>query len=649
MNSESISRRLRLAFIVSAALQCIVMLLVLVAGGVIQQSKSNSYQIFSEKVETRSIRLENTMRNVWSDLEHYTGPIRQYFTDERMSDGRSGKEIDQILEELAPVVLDAMYYTKTTGAFLILDEMENGGHGALYFKNANPNRSDEKNSSVYMLAGPWSVAEKMEIVTDPEWRYRLVLDDSNRDFYEKPYSSLGLTKDTSLLGYWSMPFKVTPGGEEVITYSVPLADKKGRPIGVFGVEISVSHLYRYMPSSELKAQDSLGYIIGSKAGEQVQMRAVVVHGARQKLMVEEGQSFTLEPVDGENHIYRFLGPEGEEKAYASLRKMVMYYNHTPFSDENWYLIGLIEKPSLLEHTRQIGMILGVSFFISLCLGCVISVVISRWFTKSSKLMELSEVPVGVFELREHSNRVSMTMQCPRLLQLTREQERRFTKDKKAFECFLDSLVRHSADEDGIIHLNTGGHETWLRLTRKARSGALMGVLEDVSDEVLQKQMLTAQRDYDGLTGVKNRMAFEREAGGVLETLPQGMPLCAIMCDLNGLKQANDRYGHLAGDSYIKYAAAAIGKAFPEGMVYRIGGDEFAVVLMGVKPEDLEKCMEKLSREMERFNRETAYEAGVAVGYSYYKTEDGGSFWEVLARADEAMYEEKRRMYEGGGS
>ncbi len=644
MKSDSIAFRLRLAFIVSAALQCIVMLVVLVSGGVIQQSKSNSYQIFSEKVEARSFRLENAMRNIWTDFEHYTVSIRQYFTDERMSNGLPGKGMDQILEDMAPVVLDAMYYTKTTGAFLILDEMENGGHGALYFKNANPDRSDEKNSSVYMLAGPWSVAEKMDIVTDPEWRYRLTLDDSNRDFYEKPYSSLDLTKDTSLLGYWSRPFKVTPGGDEVITYSVPLTDKKGRPIGVFGVEVSVSHLYKYMPSSELKAQDSLGYMIGTNFGDDGQMKATVVHGARQKRLVEEGQNFELEPVDERNYIYRFLGADGRESAYASVRKMGMYYNNTPFADENWYLIGLIEKPALLEHTRQIGMILGVSFIISLCLGCVISVIISRWFSKSSKLMELSEVPIGVFELREHSNRVFMTMQCPRLLQLTREQERRFTKDKKAFECFLDSLSRHSVDEDGIIHLCAGGQETWLRLTHKVRDGAMVGVLEDVTDEVLQKQMLTNQRDFDGLTGVKNRMAFEREAGHVLETLPQDTPLCAIMCDLNGLKQANDQFGHLAGDTYIKFAANAIQKAFPEGVVYRIGGDEFAVVLKGVPQERLERCIRKLGREMERFNREAAYCAGVAVGYSYFVPGNEDGFWEVLARADEAMYEEKRRMY-----
>lgn len=644
MKSESIAFKLRLAFIVAAALQCIVMLAVLVSGGVIQQSRSNSYQIFSEKVEARSFCLENNMQNVWTDFQRYTALIRQYFSDVRMDNGLPGKDTDRILEDIAPVVLDAMYYTKTTGAFLILDETENGGHSALYFKNANPERKDGKNSSVHMLAGPWSVAEKMDIAIDPEWRYRLALDDSNRDFYEKPFSGLGLAKDTSPLVYWSIPFKVTPGGEEVITCSVPLTDKEGRPIGVFGVEVSVSYLYQTMLSSDLLAQDSLGYMIGTGFGAEGPLRAAVVNGALQKRLVGEGRNFGLEPVDEQNCIYRFQGPGGGKNVYASVQKIGRYDYNTPFADENVYLIGLIEKPALLERTRRIGVILAVSFIISLCLGCIISVIISRWFSKSTKLMELSEVPIGIFELREHSNRVFMTMQCPRLLQLTREQERRFTKDKKAFECYLDSLSRHSSDENGTIHLSAGGTATWLRLTHKVRDGTAVGVLEDVTDEVLQKQLLTTQRDYDGLTGVKNRMAFEREAGHVLETLSQGTPLCAVMCDLNGLKQVNDRFGHLAGDTYIKFAAAAIRKAFPEGDVYRIGGDEFAVVLRGVSQDGLERCIANLSGDTERFNREAAYCAGVAVGYSYFMSGDTGGFWEVLARADEAMYEEKRRMY-----
>ena len=50
------------------------------------------------------------------------------------------------------------------------------------------------------------------------------------------------------------------GGEEVVTYSIPLVDQRGRAVGVFGVEISLNSLYKYLPPSDLLAVDSYGYV-----------------------------------------------------------------------------------------------------------------------------------------------------------------------------------------------------------------------------------------------------------------------------------------------------------------------------------------------------------------------------------------------------
>ncbi len=190
MKSKSIAQKLALAFIVSAVLQSIVMWAVLVTGGVIRHSKENSYAIFAEKVSGQADNLENQMTSVWTNFEHYTVQIRQYFTDEAIKGGDAAGSVDELLEGIAPVVLDSMYYTKTTGAFLILNEVEPGtnNHAALYFRNANPNRTDVRNASTYMLYGPWNVAQGLQLVTDANWGYRLDLDAIDSDFYEKPFS-----------------------------------------------------------------------------------------------------------------------------------------------------------------------------------------------------------------------------------------------------------------------------------------------------------------------------------------------------------------------------------------------------------------------------------------------------------------------------
>lgn len=641
MKSKSIARKLALAFIISVVLQSIVMWAVLACGGVVRHSKENACEIFFEKVSSRSDNLENEMTAVWTNFGLYTNQIQKYFSSGE-AEGKTG--VDQILEEVAPVVLNAMYYTKTTGAFLVLNEVQPGTdeHAALYIQNANPDRTDEKNASTYMLYGPWNVAERLHIVTDANWSYRMDLSAISRDFYQKPFRNRGLTDQENLLGYWSRPFKPTPNGEEVIAYSIPLSDRKGNPIGVFGVEISVNYLYKQLPAAELKAPGSYGYIIATRDEPGAPLRASVIHGAVQKRVLKEGQELDLRPVNENYNVYSMGGGEGGPEICVSLHKMGMYYNNTPFSGEEWYLAGLMEPNALFEPAKEIEVIIATSFGISLILGVLLALTISRWFTKYSRLMELSEVPVGVFEISSHRDRVLMTMQVPRLMGLSRSQERKFARDKAAFCEYLRMLGRQSSEKDGTVRLFSGGRDMWVRLSCKERDGTLIGVIEDVTVECMAKRRLEQERDYDGLTGVKNRMAFERESGRCDENLDGEAPLCVVMCDLNGLKQANDRFGHNVGDEYIRFCAKAICRAFPMGTVYRIGGDEFAVIIERSGPEEVETCVRDLQEEMKRYDAKQAFRAGIAAGYAFYDAGLDRSLGDVLGRADKRMYADKAR-------
>ena len=159
---------------------------------------------------------------------------------------------------------------------MILDRgtEETESYPALYFRNANPNRVDERNSNTYLLAGPWDVAQETQVVTDAAWKYRLELTDASRAFYEKPFSSVGLAGDEKLLGYWCPPFRLYEGGEEVVTYSIPLVDQRGRAVGVFGVEISLNYLYKYLPPSDLLAVDSISVKVRNRVKKRQVKNAV---------------------------------------------------------------------------------------------------------------------------------------------------------------------------------------------------------------------------------------------------------------------------------------------------------------------------------------------------------------------------------------
>ncbi|MBT9779458.1 diguanylate cyclase [Clostridium sp. MCC353] len=643
--SDTIAFKLAIAFIITAVLQSLLISYLLISGGVIERSKSNEYKIFSEKVNGRADNLENEMTNVWTNFELYTNQIRQYFTEMSSLNGENVKSADEILEDMAPVVMDALYYTKTTGAFLIL-ENEDGGentHPAVYIRNVNPDRADEKNSNLYLLSGPWSVAEKMKVVTDSNWSPRLALTENNRDFYEKPFQHVGIAPVDRWLGYWSPPFKVKPDGEDVITYSIPLTDKKGNPIGVFGVEIAVNYLYKFLPPSDLQPMDSYGYFIGSISDDGTEAGVVASYGAMQNRLFHVGGTLRLEEVDGQNSVYALNGHNSANKIYACVSPMKMYYNNTPYDGEEWCLVGLMEKKVLMQQPERIQKVLLMAFFLSLCIGTVVAVAAGKWFTKLARVIELSEVQVGAFEIKMRSSKVFMTNQIPKLLNLSKEQQREFAKDKHKFWDFLHEISQSRQDEPNLYRIMIEGEEHWLRITQKEEDGIIRGVVMDVTDEVLQTRALKEERDYDGLTGVKNRRAFEHVQEICNAKLNKDSNVGAIMCDLNELKQVNDRFGHDKGDEYIRFAAEAICKAFPSGGVFRVGGDEFVVLIDSVSEEEVKNACGKLLKRMEEYREKTGFKAGVAVGYSFYDPAEDHKLEDTLLRADAAMYRQKNEM------
>ena len=645
VRSDSIAFKLALTFVASVVIQSLLMTALLSLGGVIGQSRENAYQIFSEKVKNRSVTIEGEMKNVWTNFELYTDELSRYFTEAERDENGELLEKEDLLKAVAPTVLNALYYTKTTGAFLILDRgtEETESYPALYFRNANPNRVDERNSNTYLLAGPWDVAQETQVVTDAAWKYRLELTDASRAFYEKPFSSVGLAGDEKLLGYWCPPFRLYEGGEEVVTYSIPLVDQRGRAVGVFGVEISLNYLYKYLPPSDLLAVDSYGYVIGIRSGENDGIRPLVTHGALQKRILQAESPMELKAKDSENGIFLLGNHNGNGAVYACLEQMGMYYNNTPFSGEEWYLIGLMEEDALLQYPHRIQEILFYSFLVSLCAGAGIAVLISRWFTRYSRLLELSEVPVGVFEMGAKGNRVYMTNQIPRLLGLSKDQERTFCRSRNEFQAFLKKICEKPTEDENIFCLEQPEGKRWIRLTLREDGEKKSGVVEDVTEEVLKTQSLRAENDLDGLTRVLNRKAFEHRQQKWEGMLEFGKPLTVLMFDLNCLKGVNDEFGHETGDKYIRFSARAISGALKDAWIYRIGGDEFAAVIEGVSENSPEECSRLLAGQVEAYGKENGFKAGIAWGYAGSDPGSKENFSELLSRADHNMYEMKKQM------
>ena len=154
---------------------------------------------------------------------------------------------------------------------------------------------------------------------------------------------------------------------------------------------------------------------------------------------------------------------------------------------------------------------------------------------------------------------------------------------------------------------------------------------------------------DPLTHVKNKNAYELEKERLERQMQMGdAKFALLMLDTNDLKEINDTYGHDHGDEYLLACCQLICRVFDHSPVFRIGGDEFLVLLENEDYEHREELVELFNRlaaktlqEPRAWNR-----VSVAKGLAVCEPSDT-SPEDVLRRADHAMYQDKKAMKENG--
>jgi len=178
------------------------------------------------------------------------------------------------------------------------------------------------------------------------------------------------------------------------------------------------------------------------------------------------------------------------------------------------------------------------------------------------------------------------------------------------------------------------------------------ILQD--SEQLQEYLDLIQRMAlrDELTGVQNHTAYENKLSELTAVITAGTAEFAIlMADMNGLKFVNDVYGHEKGDIALRAMSRALCDIFKHSPVYRIGGDEFVVVLTGRDYENRDALLGELApyeRVRNRAAAEPWTEVAMAVGCSVYDPLQDRDYQDVFNRADETMYENKRRIKKEAG-
>jgi diguanylate cyclase (GGDEF)-like protein len=155
---------------------------------------------------------------------------------------------------------------------------------------------------------------------------------------------------------------------------------------------------------------------------------------------------------------------------------------------------------------------------------------------------------------------------------------------------------------------------------------------------------------DALTGIRNKLAYDQEATILQRELDEGKTEFGIaIVDLNDLKKTNDLYGHDCGDVSLRQLSMITCTTFEHSPVFRIGGDEFAIILRGEDYQHIEELVETLEKRIRALQETDPSKLkpweriSAAIGYAIFDAKLDANVSAVFRRADEHMYENKKQM------
>ena len=576
---------------------------------------------------------------------------------------------------------------------------------AIYLRDLDPDAApSQRNADLTFVRAPAQLVQSLSIATDNSWsptiRYRAL---GNRGFLYPPFQAAykdGASLAASDYGHWTSQSYPIPGDtHEAIAYSQPLILPDGTVYGVIGVELLADYLWENLPCSEL--QNNGTYFLAVTGTEELSAAELQLHPVlRSHCDGQPGsadESLTLRLHSAQTRRYLF----SDALYIASVSPLNLYSRNAPFSGEHWLLVGSVPAVQLFAFAQRLQQLFSFIILITLAVGFVCSWLISRRlarpvaklsaevaaaeadssaiphlsttgireldqfssaFTQLSKdvldsstrflrIMKLASAELGGYELRDDS--VYVTDNFFSMLGLAQEQPDPLTP--KAFRALMGTLeqrwfYRLSPANNKVFAIpqpDGSTHYITLRITHiLGENASEVGLAEDMTTTVLEQQRIEHERDYDTLTGLYRRRAFDRACDALFQQ-PEKLGCAALlMMDLDNLKQINDTYGHDWGDQYIHQTGQCFAANAPKNTVCsRLSGDEFLLLFYGYDTQDairaeLDKLSAALRASCSTLPNGKTLNISISGGVAWYP-EDGKDLKTLKKYADFAMYQVKQ--------
>lgn len=562
----------------------------------------------------------------------------------------SGSEVsDEVLTWAAPRMMEFLRQKSVNGVFLLLntqdlDSLSSASPLAcVYLRDLDPVApASVDNSDLSLQYAPASVVESVDLSTANWWTPSLLYTGKSDFFYESFQQALHGKPGLDAAEYcrWTtQPYTLAGDNHSAIAYMIPLSLPDGSVYGVIGVELLVNFLQQdYLPFTELQNDASGSYFLVNAAqnveGEETKVQITISSSPDSSFYPSD--TLALHTTRGSGVTFTNAGAE----YYGRAVPLSLYSRNAPFSGEKWFLLGAAPTRQLYLFSHNMLHLLTLSVLLTLVVGSIASLLVSRRlsspiarlsaeveaaghselpelsltgiqeldqfsaafsarcqdviFTSTffMRILEMASVKIGGYELLQDSGSVFVTDSFFPLLDLPKPDPLTPDSLAQAVGKFTSQRKPLWVLPNGSVYLVSpfSSEIRYVRLQFKTEGHVQIGLAEDVTISTIERLRIEHERDYDMLTGLYNRQAFQRECETLFQSPEQLGHAALVMLDLDNLKKVNDTFGHDMGDAYIRQTGQHMAAVQPEKAVFsRMAGDEFLLFYYGC---DTGECLQK---------------------------------------------------------
>ena len=636
--------RLMIPMLLLVVLQIVSFFVILTVGGEFSYVEQYALESLADKTENRRNHIQSELQQKMPFVLDASGKINSLITELILEEGASVSDLQTdrelnllIMDASLESLIDLLRRSMANDVYLILDtgSLYQDGDGdvvkaALYLRDLDT-MTDVGYEDLLMEIGFSSISQQYGIALDSGWTLHFKPDPEDMDNYDFYYRTIQTAWDNSMagagsLGYWSGFSKFSGSATASMKYTVPLVAEDGIVYGVLGIGLTENTILANLSAADFSSETAC-YVLGRSRGDS-QFDIVTHSGVAFDQFI--GDEDVLDIPDTPDKIISDLSLSPGTDLVGSVQYINLYGQDSPYRTEEWALISVADRASVVRPLTDLLRMLLISAVIWMTVSVLVVVLICRAVVKpiSSAIevmnskREYGQIvefePTNVYELDAMADAITQlqinvqdfSSQVSKMIRIANVGLGTFMYDRTDGSVFVgQSLLKQlrydtEQDEDVVMSLHdfleniiaeetrqavtqslevppteiktedvreysikqADGSTRWMRLSLVHNVNKSIGILQDITGAMMEKRRIEFERDYDITTGLLNRRAHRVQMEGLFRNEEALKVTAVIMIDLDNLKYVNDTYGHDFGDDYIKTAAMALKKFQDYGAV-----------------------------------------------------------------------------------